>query len=342
MTADQSAKLTASRPTRRDDLDVLKVFACLLITNSHCRAIYPLYFLAIGGGHGNGLFFIVSGFLLGNIRLPFGAWMKKRVLRILPVTLLFAAFSVFVTDGLSYYSSLGIWNACATIINKYWFAAAIMLFYPIYYLVFSSGNRRTAWTALFVYAVGYALIYAFLVDKTVFSVEPEGFAPFKVYFYFGVMLAGGLLRRMTDANKTADSPKRLRAVSLLCAAAAFALWTVVYALITLKGMGLSVQFLIHVGVMAFSVAMFVFAGTFTDFRLPDSRAGRVLRIAAASTLEIYLVQVTIQPYMSAMPFPLNWAAFFISAFAGGMLLHQAVDALSARRIRAAYGRKGSM
>ena len=44
----------------------------------------------------------------------------------------------------------------------------------------------------------------------------------------------------------------------------------VYAMISLKGVGLSMQCLIHAGVMAFSVAMLVLASTFRRFRLPDS------------------------------------------------------------------------
>ena len=44
-------------------------------------------------------------------------------------------------------------------------------------------------------------------------------------------------------------------------------------------------------------------------------------------LEIYLVQVTIQRYAEALPFPLSWAAFFIAAFAGGILVHSLADRL---------------
>lgn len=318
---------SAVRSARWDCLDALKLLACLLITNSHCRSIYPWYFLAIGGGHGNGLFFVISGFLLANIKLPFGEWMKKRVRRIVPMTLFFALIAVFLTEGLDYMRSLGFAKAVALIVNKYWFAVAIMLYYPIYYFIFASKARETAWLSFFVYVAGYFVLYMFAVDKTVFSIELEGFAPFKVYFYFGVMLAGGLLRRILERHAAMNSVKKTRVVSFLAALAAFVLWAAVYAMISLKGVGLSIQCLIHVGVMAFSVAMLVLASTFRRFRLPDSSPGRFVRLASASTLEIYLVQVTIQRYAEALPFPLSWAAFFIAAFAGGILVHTLADRL---------------
>ena len=48
--------------------ELAKFLACLMIINSHCRGLYPLQYLAIGGAFGNGIFFILSGYFNCNIK----------------------------------------------------------------------------------------------------------------------------------------------------------------------------------------------------------------------------------------------------------------------------------
>ena len=320
------------QPRRWDYLNLLKFLACILITNSHCREIYPWYFLAVGGGHGNGLFFIVSGFLLANIRLPFGEWIAKRTKRLLPVTGLFVLISILLTEGIGYLAGVGAVQACLLLINKYWFVAAILLYYPLYYLIFSSKNRRIPAAALIAWAIGYALIYVFLVDKTGFTIELEGFYPFKVLFYFGIFLMGGLLRRSLDQAK-GFFEKSGRWSWLAGAAAASVLWAAVYAAVMVLGRGFEVQFLIHAGVFCFSVSLFMFAYKFRTVQLPDAWWAKAVKAAAESTLEIYLLQVTIQKYVVHWPFPVNWIVFWGCAFGGGILIHQVFGWLEDRLSR---------
>ena len=307
---------------RWDYLDILKFLACVLITNSHCRDIYPWFFLAVGGGHGNSLFFIVSGFLLANIKLPFGAWFGKRVGRLLPVTGLFVLISVFLTDGLTFMADLGFGRSCLYLIDKYWFVAAIIIFYPLYHLIFGAKNRRLPIIALCLYTVGYFVLYLFFVDKTAFSIEPEGFHPFKAYFYFGIFVAGGLIRQLINTAKYDTVIKDKRWYWFAAAAAASLLWAGIYALVMVMSKGYAAQFLIHAGVFVFSISMFLFAHSFESFVLPDKTWAKLVRSAADSTLEIYLLQVTIQKYVVGLAFPLNWIAFWGIAFIGGIAIHR--------------------
>lgn len=80
-------------------LQLLKFFACILITNSHC--MYPRTMFSIGGassifqiggGWGNAIFFVVSGFLVAGKKDSIEIWMKKRYIRILPITVLMGVF----------------------------------------------------------------------------------------------------------------------------------------------------------------------------------------------------------------------------------------------------------
>ena len=65
-------------------ITVLRAMASILITNAHYNNIYPLEIIANGGLLGDVIFFAVSGFCLYNIRLNFGKWFGKRILRIYP------------------------------------------------------------------------------------------------------------------------------------------------------------------------------------------------------------------------------------------------------------------
>ncbi len=322
-----------SRKSRWECLDVLKAMACLFITNSHCRMIYPWFFLAVGGGQGNGIFFIVSGFLLAAIKLPFGAWLKKRVLRLFPVTALFCMISIIMQWQTV--ASESVWHTLCWLVNKYWFVAAIFVYYPIYYAIFSVKAKAVPYVALGLHALGYAALYMFVLDKTSFCIEGEGFSLFKVYFYFGVMLTGGVIRRILNDAKLIDHVETKRGLFAAGVVLSLVIWAGEYALITIYGKALEAQALIHLAVWAFGICIFLFAFAFRDRQIKSPGMSRCISAISASTLEIYLLQVTIQPHIEKLPFPVNWASFFAGAFFGGILIHMAVEnsisAISCRR-----------
>ena len=84
---------------------VLRFLACLLITNSHCGDLYPISLLAIGGGQGNVIFFVLSGYCLANINIGFREWIKKRANRILPATIIFLLLRIILIDGKSEFAN---------------------------------------------------------------------------------------------------------------------------------------------------------------------------------------------------------------------------------------------
>ncbi|MBE6271837.1 MAG: acyltransferase [Prevotella ruminicola] len=86
-------------------LDMMKVLAAIMITNSH---FIPLYKdvnigLATFGVHGNALFFFVSGYLLtmglSKKEERFDHWYKRRINRLLPAMLLWYIFVMDYTGG---------------------------------------------------------------------------------------------------------------------------------------------------------------------------------------------------------------------------------------------------
>lgn len=307
-----------------DYIHILKFLACLMITNSHCRNIYPLYFLAIGGGQGNSLFFIVSGFLLANIHLSFGDWIKKRVKRILPVCGLFVGVSILFIESIQLLSQMSLFDGCMLYINKYWFGAAILLYYPIYYLIFSNDNQNIRRLAFFMYLTGYIVLYIFVVDKSCFSVELEGFSWFKVYFYFGMFFFGGMIRKEIGQKRYEELVHRKKWIVAFIITGLI-IWTTTYMMVSLLGRGYKIQLLIHVGVAVFAVATFFLAYSYKDYYMPNGWIKNIVVAVANSTLEIYLLQVTIQPYVEKMMFPVSWILFWVGALLGGVFLHEFIE-----------------
>ena len=311
--------ITNSKTTKTTAfITLLRALACLLIINSHCRDYYPIPFLAIGGGHGNAIFFILSGYCLAEIKLPFLQWYKKRLNRIIPITCIVLLLGIFI-DGWSSLWGVSVWQIVLRYINRYWFVWAIVLYYVLFYALFQKQNERTALTAFAIYIAGYVLLYLFALNRRVFSVELEGFSLFKVYFYFGVFLVGGIIRlSYGDFWMQKIKPPFLVFLLLL----SLLVWCGEYALIMVWDTGLALQFLIHLSVISFAVSTLLIALRFSDkFIIPGGYVGKFITGLAGSTLEIYLVQVTIVPLIPDWTFPLNWILFVGISICGGICLH---------------------
>ena len=311
------------KPARPGDtfLTLLRAFACLLIINSHCREIYPFYFLAVGGGHGNAIFFAVSGYCLAHISKGFLPWYSRRAKRILPVTLLVLLFGA-VLDGPGGFVGVGISEILHRFLDRYWFVWAILLYYGLFYLIFSKGSKKLPLGVLACYVLGYFALYFLFVDRSTFSVELEGFSPFKVYFYFGVFVMGGILRLYRPVDQPHRQDRKYAITCLAVILASGIVWCGEYALVMVLGTGSDFQFLIHVGVFVFAAAILLL-GIALDakIKLPGGKIGALIKTVADSTLEIYLIQVTVQPFLPEMAFPLNWILFVGISLGGGIALN---------------------
>lgn len=303
-----------------DSITLLRTVACLLIINSHCREIYPFYFFAVGGGHGNAIFFAVSGFCLASITKVFPQWYIRRVKRIIPPTFLMLLSGIV----LDYYSGIQIQNVISWYLDRYWFVWAILLHYVVFYWVFSKQKINIAVIASMLYLVGYILLYTLFVDKSVFSIELEGFSPIKVYFYLGIFLAGGTYRLwLEQKSHTQRSNKRYMIYMESIVVLSCLLWCAEYALMMVMDRAYEYQFLIHLSIYVFSITVLVIMinpnGTIL---IPHNIVGEVIREIANATLEIYLVQVTFQEYLPKVAFPLNWIQFVSFSLLAGIVVHR--------------------
>ena len=256
---------------------IFKALACLLILNSHCRDIYPIMFLAVGGGHGNALFFALSGFCLVNIQQPFFQWYWKRIRRILPISLLIAAVGAVgaVSQKRIAATGYGILTYC---LNQYWFVWAILIYYIVYYFIFRWDPRKYGVITLVAHVIGYVILYLVAVNRQIFSVELEGFSPFKVYFYFSVFICGGLLRVYSDQIRVHRSRSMLAAL-VAVGGLSLVVWCTEYALIMIWNRSLALQCLIQISVVLFA-AVAIMLGICLKHRIkiPQGIFGRMIRV----------------------------------------------------------------
>lgn len=313
-------------------IDILKAIACLLITNSHCLGLYPVALLAVGGGQGNTLFLIVTGYLLAEgVETSFATWISKRYLRILPISILVASiWSIVHLIGLGEEAVPA--SYIRELLDRYWFIWAVSLYYPAYYLLMKGarGSRLCIRCLAFVFV--YLLTYVALVNDHSFVAEEEGFGLLKVVNYFGVMLLGGAIRRSESyrlrvASLEKRSACRALVVFSVVALLGLGLWSYEYIQILLFNRGFGMQCLIHVGNALFGAACLSVA-IIANKIFPDMNLPQWLRNIADSTLEIYLVQVTVRPFFNGAAFPFGPIVFVLTVMLLGVLLHRAAAILA--------------
>lgn len=155
---------------------VLRTIACLLITNSHGEAVYPIRILASGGLLGDVIYFAVSGYCLYSLKeTGFLPWYGKRLKRIyIPVWLtagLFIATKIYGRIGWQRKLQLLIYP------THYHFVASILVMYIVFYFVMRLINqdrehceRRLKWAVIATAVLFFALFYT-VYDRSYYHID---------------------------------------------------------------------------------------------------------------------------------------------------------------------------
>lgn len=305
---------------RKTWVDYLKVIAAVCITNSHCGELYPTPLLAIGGGFGNAIFFAVSGYLNTEVNHTFSKWYIKKIKRLFPAVISVVIIGMIANDEVKSWIRTG--NAILVVnffIQKLWFISAIVIYYAIYYFVVKYKVEKHA---LIIWVLVYFFVYFTVVDLSRFSVELAFFSPFKVYYYFGIMIIGAFIRKsdVIISNYYAENEKA-RKYAIFAALAASVAWAVYhYMMIVFKNIFFW-QFLVHLFIFIFAIGMLL------SFFEKDFVFLRLIRYISNSTLEIYVIQpIIISQIVKRMDmlFPVNVMFMFIFSICGGVLLHYTI------------------
>ena len=139
------------------EIDFLRFFGPLLITNSHFELLYPNEIYATGGAIGDVIFFFISGFTLSLSNIgSFYKWFSKRVRRIYP--------SIFAWAIISYLIFNNERNIIDIIINGGgWFIKCLFIYYLIFFIIpkYFSKYKIHIYVLLFFCSVLYPLIVNF-------------------------------------------------------------------------------------------------------------------------------------------------------------------------------------
>lgn len=298
-------------------LDLMKVIAVLMITNSHFVPLYKDVNVAFAtfGVQGNALFFFVSGFLLmkgwdKQQAVPFPDWCRNKYRRIFPSALVWSVLTAMaIGSGLSVGKLL-----CA---DGYWFLQAILVYYVLEYLIlrltsgFGGGKSAGLWYGA---TVAVTVIIFFLMPK---SKGSAFHSEFHFVCHFSVMLLGSLVYLRRDRIKT-----RHWAVDTLLLTVSF----IAYFAIMSLGKGRQdgwyyTQIVAIVPLHAFVYYTYkVCSRTFAERLFAMPLGGRLLKIVACLTLEIYVVQFAVITDRFNALFPLNTVIVFALILLAAYLL----------------------
>lgn len=299
----------------------LRFVAIICIANSHLDALYPVPLLATGGSIGNALFFMLSGyglFLSANIQnKPFLPWYKRRIIRIYPVTwvatilMIIIAQSAWRTLDLFGYVKLLIWP------TDYWFIAALMIFYVIFYAIWQRQNYKYFLVSIFILIVPYLYFYLTTVDLSFYSIEGPGY--FKWIFYLQTMFFGGYLAGREKFVKTSFYKDGVALIFFI------ALYYGILFYMSKFG-GSQYQAVTHL--LMFPILFFFlrFAESKEITALVQSKyVGTVISLMAMLTLEIYLLHGSVRafPFVLKTIFPLNIVVFWVASVALAFVLNRA-------------------
>lgn len=297
-------------------INLVKIIAAVLITNSHMESLYPNTSFAFGGALGNALFFVVSGFCLSHKREnAFILWMGDRLKRIyIPlwtVTLILVLLGDVVIPRSNLIPTLLLSH------NSFWFVNAMIIFLPLFYLI-----RRYCMGKVYVVAIlavmTYLVWYVGFLDIQVWSVEGNGY--FKYVFYFGVMLTGIIIKYYEGELNLVLKEKTLvlGSVAVLC----FLGYVFMKILTKNVPSTMPFQFVIQIFTLGFAVSFFLFMWS-NESLLKKFFYNKIYRIVADSTLEIYLINMMIISRSKLTSSILDAFIAFALIFVIGVVIHVA-------------------
>lgn len=167
-------------------IDILKVFAVLLVLNSHMDICYEKYsYLATGGAIGDALFFFTSGFMLfrgQSIRLDH--FMKRRISRIYPTV-----FIVAIVGGILFGRKDDIISILVS--GGGWFVSCIMIYYVVIWIIkqYLKNYLSLVWGGIILIILIW--FYYFFDYNEVTSIYGNTY--FKWGFFFIFMLQGAIM-----------------------------------------------------------------------------------------------------------------------------------------------------
>lgn len=272
-------------------LDLLKGLTILLIINSHADVLYPakISFLASGGGIGNELFFLISGYLFGP-KEQIGADLRRRWLRLyLPAYIMIAITALIKGTGVSNaadFIRVFIWP------TMFWFVGAIFVYTLILYIALPHDIHKRVPFCVFgvlVCVIDLVLYLVCIPDKNTWIVENAylGIIPYRSIYSIFSFFCGYYIKKNKDRIH-AKVPTRILAVLAVVFFAAFYLFKFC---LNKQIVPMPLQILSHPLTVISAVCIFLAFETMDlDLDSENDQLPRMIKGFAKLSLEAYLVQ----------------------------------------------------
>ena len=319
-----------------DFVYLLRILAAILITNSHCEAIYPVSVIANGGLLGDVIFFAVSGFCLYPVKHAFPKWYGRRLKRIYPlvwlITIIYLLLGFYEANSFKGFVKLLIYP------TYYHFVASILVLYIVFYFVakFLQADPqrfdRRFFALVAVLAAAYGVIYGTIYDRSFYHIDTVR-EPMIEFLYFFAMLIGLWFRHHKE--EYLGKPRVWPWPAALVLFVGYFASKIAFS----RGMlGSDLQFLNQVILLLLLLCLFRgFVGLEEKLHRMPEKLHSAMVFVAGFAFEIYLVQYVLIPRLNIGPFPVNFLLVSGTIFVSALALHKlhdwmmsGVDRLSAK------------
>lgn len=310
--------------TRFEFINLLKVIAAVLITNSHYTSIWPYSFMAFGGLLGDVLYFAISGFCLADIKESFPRWYLKRILRIYPI--LWIVNIIGVSVGFFKITSIKTFITLFIYPSYFHFIASIMMLYIIYYFIVKYVLQRISFKVVMVcLSVFYVAIYLLLYDKSYYHIDVVEESMVR-FLFLAAMLLGVYFRKYSISKN-----KFLQYIQVLCLFFLYLISKVAFSKISFIS-GFQIFNVIILYILLWNIFEVAKANE-NVIQNGGRRFKLFIDFIGAMTLEIYLTQYIIY-YICGdrMTFPVNFIVVTVGIIILSYLLHY-LDKVMFERIR---------
>lgn len=273
-------------------IDILKVFAVLVVLNSHMELSYGEWdILATGGAIGDALFFFCSGFMLFRGRQQrFDNFMKRRISRIYPTILIVSIVGAALFNNND--------NIIDIILSGGgWFVSCIMLYYVVLWFIkrHCLKSLTYVWLALLIIIV---TVYYLAFDHAD-TISLYGANYFKWVFFFASMLQGAQMGLSPEKYRYNNwvIPKLLACI--IC-------WYCFFLFQNKLHIFVDIQYVSIIFLLGITYYFYKFCNAPFWIKLYENKfAGNIIFIVGGLCLECYLIQGYFITDRLNMLFPFN-------------------------------------
>ena len=308
-------------------IEVLRALATALVANSHFKGVYPSDILSFGGGFGLALFYMISGYLMANMKedTRFSKWYFPKCLRLyIPLYLVRLLELLLGYEQINSFRSFFI----DFIFPGSWFGGSMVILYVLYsvlvkyWLKGESGHR--VGIVLGISAACYGILFATKPGIAAWSIQSLKIEePFSVetpylitqFVWLSCMVIGYWLRK-TGVTAKKNYP-------MLGAIVFSVLVFLGQRLLTRNGQYMVLEVILGPVYIIFSLSAFLLLSKCEAGcqKLLGTLGGKLISIVSMCSLEIYYIQFMWIALLKDLLFPVNLILLFVAIITSAYAVH---------------------